>query len=71
MSRTLVVSATVVTEDPAQMVKAAEVFQRMSSGLALDGIGVRMDFNVFEEDDEDEEAGADVDPPGGREAPEA
>lgn len=53
------------------MIRAAETFQRISSGLALDGIAVRMDFNVFEEDDEDEETGADVDPPGDREAPEA
>jgi hypothetical protein len=53
------------------MVKAAEVFQRMSSGLALDGIAVRMDFHVFEEDEDDETSGTDSDSPSDRETPEA
>jgi hypothetical protein len=61
----------VVTEDPQHMIRAAETFQRVSSGLALDGIAVRMDFNVFEEDEDDETSGTDSDSPSDREAPEA
>lgn len=55
MIRTHLVSATVVTENPRDALKAAELLQRVSTGLALEGITVRMDFTSYEVEDDDEE----------------
>lgn len=72
MTRTHIVSATVVSEDAHDILNAAEKLQRVAVGLSLEGITVRMDFSSFEvEDDEDEEASTSPDPAGDRETPEA
>lgn len=65
-------SATVVSEDQQNILKASELLQRVAVGLPLEGITVRMDFTSYElEDDQDEEAGTNPNPAGDRETPEA
>jgi hypothetical protein len=48
----LVVSATVVTEDQAQAARAAEAFARACTGLALEGIGVNLSIGTVDDEEE-------------------
>jgi len=64
MTRTHLISATVVTESPEEAVKAAELFQRIAVGMALEGISVRMDFTSYENDDEEDEVSRETPPQG-------
>lgn len=48
-----VVSATVVTNNPEHITRAAEVLGRASAGLVLDGIDVMLTFGKPEDDPED------------------
>lgn len=48
---TIVVSATVVTDDPTHAARAAEVLARAAAGLVLDGISVTVSLGVPEEDE--------------------
>jgi len=52
----VVVSATVVTENPEHVVKAAEILGRAAAGLGLDGISVSLTIGI---PDEEEEADSD------------
>jgi hypothetical protein len=47
-----VVSATVVTDNEDQVAKAAEVFARAITGLALDGISVAVHIGTADEGEE-------------------
>jgi hypothetical protein len=49
--KAIFVSASVITSDQAQAARAAEVFARAVTGLALEGINVNM--NIHQVDDED------------------
>lgn len=51
----IVISATVVTDDQEQALKAAEVLARAAAGLVLDGVNVSVHMGIA--DDEDEEGG--------------
>ena len=64
MIRTHLVSATVVTENTQDALKAAELLQRVSMGLALEGITVRMDFTSYEVEEDDEEGVSNETPKG-------
>jgi hypothetical protein len=50
---TIVISATVVTDDQSQATHAAEVLARAAAGLVLDGIPVNVSMGV-PDDDEDQ-----------------
>ncbi|HZN75884.1 MAG TPA: hypothetical protein VFC00_30000 [Micromonosporaceae bacterium] len=47
---TIVVSATVVTDDPGHAARAAEVLARAAAGLVLEGITVSVSMAVPDED---------------------
>lgn len=48
---TIVVSVTVVTDDPEQVTRTGEAFNRAAAGLALDGISVSVDYGIPNDDD--------------------
>jgi hypothetical protein len=50
----LVVSLNVVTEDPSQATRAAEVMARAAAGLALDGIGVSLNIHTVTDNEDTE-----------------
>jgi hypothetical protein len=52
VSTTIVISASVVTENPDHPAKAAEVFGRAAAGLVLEGIAVSVSMGV-PDDEED------------------
>lgn len=47
----IVVSATVVTEDPEHAAQAAEVLARAAAGLVLAGISVNVSLGVVEDEE--------------------
>lgn len=49
--KTVVVSATVVTEDPTHATKAAEVLARAAAGLVLDGIAVSVSMGLPDDEE--------------------
>ncbi len=49
---TIVVSATVVTDDQSKASHAAEVLARAAAGLVLEGIPVNVSFGVPDHDEE-------------------
>ena len=53
--RVMVISATVVTSDPEQATRAAEVFGRAAAGLILDGINVTINMGIPEDEPEPED----------------
>lgn len=69
MTRSYIISAAIITEDQAVAVKASEMLHRVSMGLALDGVTVRLDMTSGENESEDEEADQDSDSSGDRETP--
>lgn len=59
MAGTLVVSLTVVTEDPNEATRTAEVMARAATGLALEGIRVSLTIGTVDDvDDADPFSGA-------------
>lgn len=54
-SRTVVVTATVVSDEPAHVVRAVEVLARAAAGLSLDGMNVEVSA-MRPCEDEDEES---------------
>jgi hypothetical protein len=46
------VTASVVTENPEYVVKAAEAFGRAIAGLALEGINVGLNIGTVEDEDD-------------------
>jgi hypothetical protein len=50
----IVISATVVTDDQQQASHAAEVLARAAAGLVLDGIPVNVSMGVPDADEEDQ-----------------
>jgi hypothetical protein len=48
----IVVSATVVTENPEHAARAAEVLARAAAGLVLDGISVNVSLGIPDDDEE-------------------
>jgi hypothetical protein len=53
VSRTIVITASVVTENPDHAAKAAEVFGRAAAGLVLEGIAVAVSMGVPGDQDND------------------
>jgi hypothetical protein len=53
MSATVVISASVVTENPDHAAKAPEVFGRAAAGLVLEGIAVSVSMGVPDDEGED------------------
>lgn len=53
--KTVVVSVSIVTDNPADVVRASEVFARAASGLVLEGINVSLTLGIPSDDNEDEE----------------
>lgn len=51
MGQTIVISATVVTEDTTHATRAAEVLARAAAGLVLEGMNVSVSLGVPEDDD--------------------
>jgi hypothetical protein len=49
---TMVISATVVTDDHEQAARAAEVLARACSGLVLDGVSVNLSMSVTHDEDD-------------------
>ncbi len=49
----VVVSATVVTENPEHAARAAEVLARAAAGLVLDGINVNVSLGIPDDDPEE------------------
>ncbi len=64
MTRTHIVSATVVTEDPNEVLTASELMNRIAVGLSMQGITVRMDFSSFDNGELEQENSDDEDPAG-------
>lgn len=64
MTRTHIVSATVVTEDPSEVLTASELMNRISVGLSMQGITVRMDFSSFDNEELERENSDDEDSAG-------
>lgn len=54
MSRSIVVSATVVTDDQEHAARTAEVLARAVTGLVLEGVSGSLSLQVLEEDDEED-----------------
>lgn len=54
MSRSLVVSVSVVTANENDAVKALEAFARVAAGLALDGLPVSVTIGSVEDDDDED-----------------
>jgi hypothetical protein len=48
----IVVSVTVVSDDPNQVSKAAEVLARAAAGLALEGINVQVTMGTVQEEED-------------------
>jgi hypothetical protein len=48
----IVVSCTVVSEKPEEIVKASEVLARAASGLALEGINVSVNIGTVPDEEE-------------------
>jgi hypothetical protein len=53
----VVISATVVTDDPEHLVKAAEVLGRAAAGLGLEGIDVSLSITTVPDDPDEAEPG--------------
>ena len=49
----IVVSATVVTDNPEHAARAAEVLARAAAGLVLDGISVNVSLGIPDDDPEE------------------
>ena len=49
--RSIVVSATVVTEDQTHAARAAEVLARAAAGLVLEGISINVNFGIADGDE--------------------
>jgi hypothetical protein len=52
---TIVISATVVTEDQTQATRAAEVLARAAAGLVLEGMNVSVSMGIPDDDDDTDE----------------
>lgn len=50
MTATIVISASVVTENPEHANRAAEVLGRAAAGLVLDGINVNLSMGIPEDE---------------------
>lgn len=50
----LVVSLTLVTEDPEAAARSAEVMARAAAGLALEGLSVSLSLGTVTDDEDDE-----------------
>jgi hypothetical protein len=48
----VVISATIVTENPEHATRAAEAFARACTGLVLEGINVSLSMGYGDEDDD-------------------
>jgi hypothetical protein len=52
VSETIVVSASVVTEDQSQAARAAEVLARAAAGLVLEGISVSVSLSRVDDEED-------------------
>ncbi len=52
---TIVVSVGIVSNNPADVVRAGEVFARAASGLVLEGVNVSVSFGIPTEDNDEAE----------------
>ena len=50
----IVISASVVTNNPEHATRAAEVFARAAAGLVLDGVGVSIGMQMVPDEPDDE-----------------
>ena len=55
-SPTVVVSLTIVTDQPDHVVRASEVFARAAAGLILEGVNVNLSFGIPDDDDRSDES---------------